>query len=236
MKRTSINSKAKPCKGTGDAKGWGCGTPVLERKYGLGLYCCLKKWMLQTDEGEKRIKQLAKIGERKEEKKKKKKIAKMKNNVTKWRNKTEIKLQLIARLIDKGLPCPARGHINCQIHGGHVLSKGSTKSASLNIHNIHRQSAQSNKWFNDDALFRDGIGREYGLDYLNFILSLKDTPTLKYNNKEYIEFYQKALVIVHTLKKRNRTYNVKERIIMRNVINRAMGVYSKEIAYFEYKL
>lgn len=224
--------KPKICKGTGDAKDWGCGEPVLERRHGLGVRCCFKQWLF-SEAGKKELQKSILTGIRRSEVKRRKCVVKMKNNLTNWRVKTETKMQLIARLIDKGLPCAARGSANCQMHGGHVLSKGGNKSASLNAHNIHRQSAQSNKWFNDDALFRYGIGREYGLDYLNFVLSFKKIPSLNYSNNDYLVFYRKASKIALTLKKRDRTYSVKERIKMRNVVNRALGIYTKETAYFD---
>lgn len=42
-------AKEKPCKGTGQAKGYGCGTPTKHRTYGLGKMCCYSKWLLESD-------------------------------------------------------------------------------------------------------------------------------------------------------------------------------------------
>lgn len=48
--------KRKNCKGTGKAKGYGCGSMQLYRKYGLGRECgCYGEWLFSSEEGRKTI-------------------------------------------------------------------------------------------------------------------------------------------------------------------------------------
>ncbi len=51
----AIKVKEKPCKGTGIAKGYGCGTLRLLRTYGLGRSCCYITWLLNSKEGKEKI-------------------------------------------------------------------------------------------------------------------------------------------------------------------------------------
>jgi hypothetical protein len=47
-----IEPKEKPCKGTGKAKGYGCGKPTKYRVYGLGKMCgCYPDWLLNSENG-----------------------------------------------------------------------------------------------------------------------------------------------------------------------------------------
>lgn len=47
-----IEPKKKKCKGTGPAKGYGCGKMVYERVYGLGKMCgCYPDWLLNSEQG-----------------------------------------------------------------------------------------------------------------------------------------------------------------------------------------
>ena len=46
-----IPAKEKPCKGTGLAKGYGCGKLTKFRTYGLGKMCCYPDWLLNSENG-----------------------------------------------------------------------------------------------------------------------------------------------------------------------------------------
>jgi hypothetical protein len=109
-----------------------------------------------------------------------------------------------------------------------VFAKGREKQMRFNLHNIHRQSAQSNNWENDDVNFRKGIINEYGQQYFDFIESLKQTPQPKYSEIEYMEFYKKACKAANRLKRSGRNYNVAERLILRSGINLEIGIYEKK--------
>lgn len=232
-----METKAKPCSGIGKAKGVkGCGKEFKHRIYGL-CASCLSDFIFGTDAGklimQKRIIPKAKkvSGQKKKEQTKR-----LKEKITNWREKLQLKIQEIVRLIDKGQPCPARGYTNCQFHAGHVYARGGNSTIALNLHNIHRQSAQSNHWQNDDLLFREGLKNEYGEDYVGFIGELRRTSQLKYKNEDYHHFYKKASQIALKLKKDYFAYPKQTRINLRNEINEQLGIYEKEFCIFEGRL
>ena len=109
-------------------------------------------------------------------------------------NKLQDEINAIARIIDKDLLCLATGKKTTIIHGGHVLSRGSTPFLRFNLHNIHRQSGQSNHFQSDDLKLRAGLINEYGQDYFDYLesnkggvlnLSKEDTKELIIKAREF---------------------------------------------------
>jgi len=208
-----------------------CGKESIRRMLGL-CAVCFYDWM-QTDERGKVYNQkvFSKKVDRLKETRRREKKRSDKEKVIKWRPKLQTKVQEIARIIDKGLACLARG-TNGQIHGGHVFSKGGHSTSSLNLHNIHRQSAYSNTYLNDDGLFRDKLSQEYGKEYLEFIRSFEKHSPLKITNLEYKEKYYLACEIANELRKKGNEYDLNSRIVLRNKVNIALGIYEKEYCEF----
>ena len=228
----------KICRGQNKAFGFvGCGNEVksITRKYGL-CRSCFAQWSISTPEGEKRLDSFLKSHKKSYERKAKQQDKKDKDKLTDWKFKLQEKVNLIVRLIDIGLPCLARNYHPNQIHAGHIFSRGSNSSIKFNLHNIHRQSAQSNHYQNEDGLLREGLMKEYGNVYFEFISSLRGTPDLKYSNEEYHEFYRHASKIANELKKQGRIFpTTDERIFMRNEINNQLGIYNQKYCQFNLK-
>lgn len=151
-----------------------------------------------------------------------------------YKAKLQSKVQEIARLIDYGLPCLARA-IRGQMHGGHVFSKGSSSNMRFNLHNIHRQCAQSNHWQNDDSLFREGLKLEYGEDYFMFLVECRKTPITNYKNEDYMKFYEIACKLSLTLKKnvKDKPLSKIQRMELRNEINLALGIYPNDFCVYK---
>jgi len=163
----------------------------------------------------------------------KKKVSKAKKDeITNWRQKLQKNIQLITRLIDNNLPCLARKTFG-QIHAGHVFAKGGNSTMALNLHNMHRQSAYSNTFLNDDGKLREELIIEYGQDYFNFIKSIMKHKSLQLTNKDYQEIYYLSLKISNKLEKIDLTYNLDERIDLRNKINVALGIYDEKFCNFK---
>lgn len=156
----------------------------------------------------------------------------LRTNVTDWKKSLQNEINKIVRLIDKDLSCLAR-NTKGQMHAGHVYARGGNTNIRYNLHNIHRQSAQSNHFQNDDGLLREGLSSEYGQEYMEFISDLRKTPVPKYSQQEYMEMYYKARKIVLRLKKSDINYSLKNRILLRNKINLEMGVYEEKYCIFE---
>jgi hypothetical protein len=150
-----------------------------------------------------------------------------------FKERLQSKIQEITRLIDKGLPCLATNVIPKQIHGGHVFARGGNSYMAMNLHNIHRQSAQSNHFQNDDGLMKEGIKNEYGEEYLEFISNLRRTPCPEITPLEYGTIYKKACKVANKLIKLNLSYPLKKRIELRNEINLELGIYPSEYCKFE---
>jgi len=142
--------------------------------------------------------------------------------------KLQTELQAIARTIDSGLPCLATGNFG-QIHGGHVFSKGSHPQMRYNLHNIHRQNAQSNHSHNDDGLLREKLAEEYGQEYLEKLKELRKLPPLKLSMPDLYQIYLQAREVHRQLKKTleplDKPIPKAMRIRLREEINNKLGIY-----------
>ena len=161
---------------------------------------------------------------------------KLRDNVTNWKNKLQDEVNKIVRVIDNDLPCLAKNIYSNQFHAGHIFSRGSNQTIRYNLHNIHRQSAQSNHFQNEDGLLREGLVKEYGQSYMDFISELRRTPRLSFSNEEFHDLTIKATSVLRKLKKENKSYNLKKRIELRNQINLELSIYNEEFCVFEYSI
>lgn len=229
-----IKTKEKKCKGINKANGFkGCGKNTIHRTYGLCPHC-LYEFYTATDAGKVIYHKyfLPKVSKCTDQRSKEK-LNKSKNSVTDWSKKLQLKINEIVRLIDFGLPCLARGIYPNQIHAGHVYARGGNQPIRFHLHNIHRQSAQSNHYQNDDGLLREGITKEYGQDYIDYISGLRQIIPLKYRNEDYRIFYKKACQIANNLRKNTSApLPVENRIRLRNDINIEMGIYPEQCCKF----
>ena len=221
--------KEKICKGNGKAISFqGCGklVNVSFRKYGL-CSSCYAEFLTETEVGKVILsKALNKVKKAVFDEKK------AKENITDWNKKLQTKINLIVRLIDFNQPCLAKNKLANQMHAGHVYSRGSNPMLRFNLHNIHRQSAQSNHFQNEDGLFREGIIKEYGILYFEFISNLRQIKDLKILNDTYIELYKKASKIALKLSKEQKQYTLIERFQLRNEINTQLNIYEPKFSNF----
>lgn len=234
---SSIKPKSKPCKGIGKAFGViGCGTTTLYRTYGL-CNNCLSDFLFDNDKGkllfEKEIKPKAqrkvKVKQSKETQEAKKKLLSPDNFRAKY---VQPKINLIARLIDYGCTCIATNN-NGKMNGGHRISVGANRSTSLNLHNIHIQSFESNHFKSGDNMKYDiGIVERYGDNYLKFLNSLHQTPKLGLNLNDYEKVIQIANSIIKVLENENKTLTepreATNRIELRNKYNLELGIYQEQ--------
>lgn len=226
----------KKCRGTHKyTYGLGCGQVVSmnDRKYGIGKSCgCFKEWLKSDKSNEYLTKNVIPKAKKKVKQEKKSKNSEEKSLSHDWSKKLQTEINAIVRVIDKGLTCLARNQRG-QMHAGHVYARGGNQTIKFNLHNIHRQSAQSNHHQNDDGLLREGVVGEYGQDYMDFISELRQTPRLEFNNVGYRNLTTKARVILKELKLKDKVYSKSERIVMRNRINLELAIYSNEFCEFE---
>lgn len=165
---------------------------------------------------------------------KKQKFSEMKDNVTDYKKFLQDDVQKISKLIDYGL----RGLHETEndtgiIQSGHVYSKKNNEQMRFNLHNMHRQGAKSNMALVYDEELRDGLISEYGIQYFNFIKSLKSQSLPKIKQNEYKDYHFKALAIIKRLQLTFYSYSKKERLELRNSINNELGIYSDEFTQFK---
>jgi len=147
-------------------------------------------------------------------------------SLAEWKGVLQPIINAIARKIDHGQPCIATGSFNGKMNGGHYVSVGSNPTLRFNLHNIHIQSMHSNSFKGGDNLrYQDGLKSVYGLDYFNFVDSLrKDYHVLKLD----IETIKSTISISRKILKdlpENEIYTPLDRIRLRSEINQKLGIY-----------
>ena len=226
--------KPKICKGTNKAIGHGCGESKYIHRFGL-CSKCFGTWLYSTDSGNELLEKSTikgkKIVDQKEKKQWKERKEKTKT-LPDWKKDLQKEINLIARIIDYGHPCLARNYYPKQLHGGHVYSVKSNDTIRFNLHNVHRQSAQSNHFQNDDGLLREGLQKEYGMKYFDFVSELRQIKSLNLSKLEYKELHKKAYKIALRLKKTQTINELSKRIELRNEINLELGIYKPEYCVF----
>lgn len=220
----------------------GCGEEKPIFKYGSCQKCFIK-WTQETEEGGAWLKKMTiqKVKKDKAEKsrlanvEKKRQRIEMMSNVEYWSKILQPNINLVARLIDQGNPCIATEKFG-KMNGGHYISVGANRTTSLNLHNIHIQSFQSNHFQSGDIIkYQAGLQRVYGEDYYQFVESLRRTPSLnitKIEMKEYNSIARKAISILRDDFNKDLIRSPAQRIKMRNMINEELGIYDKEFTTF----
>lgn len=133
-----MNVKSKPCKGTGQANGYGCGAPTLHRIHGLGKMCCYAKWLFESDAGKiKLYKSSLKSNTRK--------VQSRQSALKEALSATKKMVHEYVRLRDKGRPC-----ISCNkpwqigFHAGHYFKAELFETLRFNLNNINGQCPECN--------------------------------------------------------------------------------------------
>lgn len=131
--------KPKKCRGTGQAKGYGCGEMKLQRTYGLCHDSCYPKWLYSTPEGKEKIERatLKATKDRRElegmekEKKSREKLSNVLKSVKNICHK-------YIRMRDKGKPCAACGiPYKSDFDAGHFFKAELYSSVKFHEDNIH---------------------------------------------------------------------------------------------------
>jgi hypothetical protein len=134
----------------------------------------------------------------------------------------------IARLIDFGQPCIASGRYEGKFSGGHFTSVGANRSVSLNLHNIHIQTFESNSFRGgDETRYRHGLIKVYGNDYFEFVEGLRHIKGIDLSKQRLSELKPLITQIRNDLKRELKKYSPQERIELRNEINEKIGIYSE---------
>jgi hypothetical protein len=237
-----IEIKEKPCLGTGQAKGFGCGRKTKHRVYGLGKMCgCYSDWLLTSDNGKLKM-QKSIIAAKSKVQKEQKKLEKDKASKTKIELMSADKYRAeylqpiineITRIIDFGQSCIATGNFG-KMNGGHYVSVGANRTTALNLHNIHIQSFESNHHKSGDPIkYRLGLIERYGNNYFEYVQFIQQHKALHLTKGDMIGLALKAAFIRNELKRNEQSKTPYERIELRNEINLKLGIYDPEFCEFK---
>lgn len=227
-----MNVKKKLCKGTGDAKGYGCGTEQYERKYGLGIRCrCYNNWLLNTPEGLEVLKKGTLQGKNNVKKESKKKDAETRKSLmtkSDYEKNLQKVINAIARTIDKGTVCISSGRPLALKHdAGHYFSVGSNPSIRFNLFNIYAQSVEQNQNQSGNPIgFLEGLETMYGKDHAEYVRGLKrEYPIIKLSVFELEEATLKAREFLKKIQKEDHINDSKSRLLIRTEANNYIGIY-----------
>ncbi len=227
-----IKVKPKKCKGIGKAVEYGCGKEVIKRVNGLCQSCYGKFVSNDTGKIQRSIEKARKIRDAAEKRIQRERKVELMSTTAYWSKVVQPVINEIARLIDKGLPCISSGNFPDVAHGGHYISVGANRTLSLNLHNIHLQSVESNHFKGGDMLrYREGLINRYGIKYVEFIEGLKKCPVLSLSKKDLMTIHDKAKKVRNTLKN-GEFATFESRISARNIVNDILGIYPMEFSAF----
>ena len=154
-----MQTKPKPCKGIGKAKGYkGCGKLSEHRKYGLGIFCgCYSEWLLTTPEGKELMNKatLKATKPRRELEKEEKRIRQAKSLQNLLDSVKQV-CHAYIRKRDEGKPCISCGaKWNKDFQAGHFYKAELYSSLRFDEYNINGQCRVCN-------LHKDGNFQGYG--------------------------------------------------------------------------
>jgi hypothetical protein len=224
-----IENKPKSCKGIGKANGApGCGKKTLVRKWGL-CNDCLHDFLFYSDKGKLEFEKIhlkAKTQVKSLQKKIDVENRKKLDGVKRLKKDLEKEINAIVRLIDKGSGCiSCGGHTTPQ--AGHYHTVQSNGSIRYNLHNLHLQDYNCNCSKSGNIHQYDlGLMNRYGKDYWEYVKFeiVKEYPLIKLTESQYIN----AIKIARTIKQEltcESTYTAKDRMLLRNKINKQIGIY-----------
>ena len=199
----------KICKGSGSAKGMGCGEKQYIFRYGLCKDCFID-WCFNNEKGKEYFKKTSTIEYKKIRTEKHKETKALKLQVAKistLKSNLQDKINLIVRLIDKDKGCISCDHgwndkWTRQAHAGHRLSVGAFPNLRYNLFNIFKQCSicNSRKGGNERG-YDDGLIEHYGIDLFNAVSSLKGQyKVLRLQRHEILDLHKKALKIIKNIK------------------------------------
>jgi hypothetical protein len=201
-----MDLKAKKCKGIGKAiKYNSCGEMALKRTYGL-CNSCYKDWLLNSEEGKKKLASSIILAKNKVKKEIKKKAYKEKKE---WKDQNKSIQRLIQdarkpfqkyiRLKDENKPCISCGNHYAEIFdAGHYFKAELYSGMIFDERNVHKQCRKCNSILHgNESNYRIGLMHRYGE---KFVLELENDAIFqrdkKFTREELLsikEYYQNKL-------------------------------------------
>jgi hypothetical protein len=194
----------KKCKGTGKAKGTGCGKDLIfsernglksyKSKYGLGLYCCYSRWLYSSNQGRiildkvitrtqlKRKRLESELVEDRAQEKQRKSLSVILRNLMN-------SCHAFIRERDKYKPCISCGiSWSSKFQAGHFYKAELFPSIKHNEMNIHGQCVQCNiRKEGNESEYRVNLPKRIGLEAfeeLNFLAKQEKKVHFKWDREE----------------------------------------------------
>ena len=165
-----IKVKPKKCKGTGQAKGYGCGKETIHRVYGLGKSCCYANWLYTSDAGKVKLnKAMLKVSEPKRGLEKMRVDKSSNNKLEALKNRLKTVLHEYIRLRDKYKPCiSCNSFWNVDFQAGHFFKAELYSNLKFNDKNINGQCRKCNLRLdgNFDG-YKKGFKERFGVSQFN---------------------------------------------------------------------
>ena len=141
-----IPIKEKKCRGSGVAKGYGCGKMTFHRVYGLGKMCCYSDWLLNSENGKiKMEKARLQATQPRREFEKFEKEEKDRRGLPTLINNVRIAVHKYVRERDKGKNCISCGTpYKSNFQAGHFYKAELYSSLKFNFLNINSQCQKCN--------------------------------------------------------------------------------------------
>ena len=180
-----IKPKAKPCKGTGQAKGYGCGKPTIHRIYGLGKSCgCYGAWLFNSEAGKIKLKKAIEKAQKPRKDLERVRVERSsKKSLEALKNSLKTICHKYIRLRDKYKNCISCGAIwNEHFQAGHFYKAEIYSNLKFHAKNINGQCRECN--LRKDGNFegyRQGIIKRYGKSTLKHL----DKQALKYKESNF---------------------------------------------------
>ena len=185
-----IKIKLKQCKGTGKAKGYGCGKDTIHRVYGLGKMCCYADWLLNSENGKillqkatlKASKPRLELEKMRVERKEGKSLSTLIKNVS-------IVCHEYIRERDKYMPCISCGEPwNDKHQAGHFYKAELFSTLKFNEFNINNQCQGCNLYNEgNESQYRVNLPGRIGLENyreLERLASLEKKTSHKWDRSE----------------------------------------------------
>lgn len=166
-----MKPKEKKCKGTGKAKGFGCGELSLYRTYGLCHSKCYPKWLYNTDEGREKIERatlkVTKDRKKQEVKKTREQKEKLKT-ISNLIAEAKKPFQKYIRLRDQEKPCISCGTDYSDIwDGGHFYKAENYSGLIFDERNCRKQCRKCNNFLGgNENNYRLGLIKLEGIEYV----------------------------------------------------------------------
>ncbi|MFY8248206.1 MAG: recombination protein NinG [Gloeomargaritales cyanobacterium] len=165
--------------------------------------------------------------EKDEWKVKKKEMVEKLKTLSDYKAGLEKEINAIVRLIDKGHECISGGFDNYVVHAGHLYSVGAFPSIRFNLLNIYAQSEHDNYHLHGNcAIYKERIVEIFGKAASDEIENLKvKYPKLQASVPQIKEATEIARRIKESLIKMDTYYEIEERISLRIIYNKMIGLY-----------